>query len=110
MIVALVAGLALVSVRYTEFAPILRLSIRSSAAGLLVLLLAEPVDFTLVNEAATDAFYYVEVGYFVCVLIAFASLFRPSLVPAVAVYVISTRLLAEPMSTMPVTMLECKIL
>lgn len=101
-------ALALHRVRYADFVPVLSICVRSSAFGLLVLLVLEPVDFTLANPAAAGAFQYVEVGYWFAVLVAGLSILRPSAVPAVAVYVASSRHLVEPISTLDLSMLDVR--
>lgn len=104
------AGLALVlhRVRYADFIPVLSICVRSSALGLLVLLVVEPVDFTLANAGAAGAFQYVQVGYWVAVLMATLAVFRPSAVPAVVIYLASSRHLAEPISTLDLSMLDVR--
>lgn len=108
LLVATGAALALHRVRYADFLPVLSICLRSSALGLLVLLVLEPVDFTLANAEAAGALQYVQVGYWFAVLMAALSVFRPSAVPAVAIYLASTRHLAEPISTLDLSMLDVR--
>lgn len=85
--------------RYAHFVPIARLALRASALGLLVDMLVEPPDFTLANQAAAGAAQYITFFYVPCLLIGLLSLFRPSFVATLVVYIFSARVLAGPIST-----------
>lgn len=106
--IAVVVAVPFRRVRYADFVPLMSVSLRSSAVGLLALLILEPVDYTLVEETASSAFQYVQLGYWVAIGLAGISVFRPAFIPAVALYVVSTRYLAEPISTLNLSLLDIR--
>jgi hypothetical protein len=105
---ALVFSLLFVRVRYADFVPILRVSLRCSALGTLVYLVVEPPDFTLAFEAAAPAFEYVHKMYFAALPLAVIGLLRPSFIVPVAIYLISTRYLSEAISGYPISTLDIR--
>src|SRR4051794_35986709 len=104
--IAGVYAVALVSARYANFTPVLRISLRSSAIGLLVYLLAEPPDFTLANPAYVAAEHYVFWGYFAALGAAAMGTVVPSFAAPAAVYAISTRYLVASISGLVMSTLD----
>ena len=105
---AAVVSLALVTVRYQDFQPLLRSSLRASAAGLLVFLALERPDLTLANADAAVSLHYINNCYFPALALAAAAVLRPSFLAPVAVYIVSTRHLVIPISGVELSMLDIR--
>jgi hypothetical protein len=98
-----------VFVRYETFDALLKASLRASAAGLLVMLLLERPDFTLANvETAARAAEYVSYGYFVALASAAIALLRPSFIVPATIYLMSTRILVQPISGLEMSTLDIR--
>ena len=94
--------------QYSDFLPLMRISLRSSAVGLLVYLLVEPPDFTTAFEHAAGRGQYVQLGYFLAVTLGALSVVRPSFQLPVAFYILSTRLLVESISGLAMSTLDIR--
>lgn len=103
---AILFGLVFFGVRYAVMTPLLRVATRSSALGLLVFLLVEPPDFVVADSTQVIAIQFVYSGYWLALGSAVLSTFRPSFVPAVAVYLLGTRFLCDRISGLPVSTLD----
>jgi len=105
-----VVGAALfATVRYSAFTPLLKASLRASAAGLLVMLLLERPDFTLADaQTAARAAEYVNLGYLLALACAAFALFRPAFIVPTALYIISTRHLVQAISGLPMSVLDIR--
>ena len=93
-ILSLIIASGFVFVDYRNFPLLFSRLTRSTAIGVLLYLLIEPPDYTLVNENYTALTTYVDYGYWLAVSTGVVSLFRPSFLFPVAFYSISTRYLA----------------
>lgn len=108
VLASLLFGALFIRTRYDDFVPLARLALRSSALGLVVDMLVEPPDFTLANQAAAGAAQYIAFFYVPCLLLGLVGLVRPSLVVTPVVYIVSTRVLAAPISTIGSSTLDIK--
>lgn len=108
VVVALIAALAFANTRYQDFTSLLKACTRASAVGLLVLLVIEAPDYSLANADAKLAFDYVGLVYPAALALAIASVFRPSFIVPVVIYVISTRELVYPISGLPMSFLDIR--
>ncbi|RYG32046.1 MAG: hypothetical protein EON93_11905, partial [Burkholderiales bacterium] len=96
------------NVRYAEFSSLLRACTRASAIGLIAFLVIEAPDFSLANPEFADALAYVQIGYWVALACAVVSLFRPSFIIPVAIYILSTRLLVGYISGLPISIIDIR--
>ncbi|RYZ02958.1 MAG: hypothetical protein EON61_15690 [Alphaproteobacteria bacterium] len=96
------------NVRYAEFSSLLRACTRASAIGLIAFLVIEAPDFSLANPEFADALTYVQIGYWVALACAVASLFRPAFIIPVAIYILSTRLLVGHISGLPISIIDIR--
>jgi hypothetical protein len=85
-------------VRYNDFVPLLRLSLKSSALGLLAYLILEPPDFTVAFSDAESRAKYIRIAYFVSIALSGLSVRVPAFTAPAAVYILSTRYLVESIS------------
>ena len=103
---SLIGAVAFSSVRYRHFPRIFSLLLRSTVVGVLVYLVVEPPDFTLVNDNAAILSTYVEWGYWIALGSAVASVWRPSLIFPAALYAMSTRYVVETISGYSISTLD----
>ena len=101
-------ALAFMKERYGQFVPLLRVSIRSSAVGLLVYLVIEPPQFTVAAAELAGQATYVHLAYYAALALGVASVLVPSLIIPVVVYVISTRQLIDDISGIPSSTLDIR--
>ncbi|GAM98197.1 hypothetical protein U91I_01829 [alpha proteobacterium U9-1i] len=96
---ALVAAGFLVRVRYAAFTPLLAMSLRATAAGLLAVMVFARPDFTVANpDFGGTAADYINHAYFLLLPVAVLALFRPAFVIPVAIYLYSSRELVQYIS------------
>jgi hypothetical protein len=103
-------GVALIFARdgYDKFSPLLRIALRSSCLGLFVYLLVEPPSVTLTSPAYAGDAQYIDVVYYFAVAFAAISVFSPSFVLPVAVFIFSTRYLNEEISGLRTSTLDIR--
>jgi hypothetical protein len=105
---ATAVALVFFQARYDSFAPVLSVSIRSSAIALVVYLIVEPPDFTLANPAGADLLRYIQVAYPVAIALGALGILRPAFVIPVFAFILSTRLSVERISGLGLSMLDIR--
>jgi hypothetical protein len=108
MFLATVVALPFARQSYSEFIPILRIALRSSSIGLLVYLVIEPPIITLAAPAFARDALYIETGYYFALALAALSVISPAFNIPVAVYILSTRHLTEPISGIHTSSLDIR--
>jgi hypothetical protein len=81
---------------------------RTTAVGILAVLIFDPPDFTLANNAYSHLAGYVDVGYWVAVPAAALSIWRPSFLYFAALYLIWTRCAVDKISNFTIGPLDIK--
>jgi hypothetical protein len=107
--VSLAAASFFLRTGYGAFTPLLSLSLRATAAGLLAVMLIARPDFTLANpDFGGTAATYVNLAYLLMLPCAGIALFRPSFVVPVAIYLYSTRELVNAISGLVMSDLDIR--
>jgi len=105
---SLLAAAIFNDVRYAEFSGLLRACARASAVGLIAFMVIEAPDLSLANAEFVDALTYVQIGYWLALACALASVFRPAFIIPVAIYILSTRLLVGNISGLSISIIDIR--
>ena len=98
---ALVGAAVFARVSYARLPGVFTVLTRTTAAGILIGLIVEPPDFTLVNSAYSYLAAYVDWGYWPAVAAAALSIWRPSFLYPAAFYVMAGRYFVDEISGFP---------
>jgi hypothetical protein len=107
---ALATAIALLFLRvsYDGLGSIYKILARSTAAGLIAYLVLEPPSFTLADQAYMHVAAYVDIAYWVALILTTLGLWRPSFLFPAGFYVISTRYAANEISGFPISVLDIR--
>lgn len=97
---AMIGAAVFMRVRYDAFEPLLALSLRATAVGMLVVAVFARPDFTLATDHDATAAHYVDTAYWFILPVAVLAIFRPAFVIPVAIYLFSARQLVYEISGM----------
>lgn len=112
LLLSIMGGGVFFWVRYASLGGIFARFTRFTAAGVLLLLLLDPIDTTLSidDPVAAQTQFLIQYGYYVAVIVAIVSLFRPSFLFFPATYVMMAKLNLETISGFASSTLDIRYL